>query len=94
MPVSNSKEYIIPGWGCRFVAVLGTGFVRGGRCTVRTSPLWYVPANPHEPTGPAWAKVSPRGNFAPLGVPTGQVEHRRPRGRRAAEIPELALMSA
>ena len=80
--------------GCRFVAVLGTGFVRGGGCTDTTSPLWYAPANPHAPTGPAWPKVSPRGSFAPLGVPTGQVEHRGSRGRRAAEIPELALMSA
>ena len=57
------------------------------------TPIRYAPANPHAPTGPAWPKVSPRGSFTPLGVPTGQVEHRGPRGRRAAEIPELALMS-
>ena len=74
------------------MAVLGTGFVRGRRCTDTTSPWWYAPANPHAPTGPAWPKVSPRGSFTPLGVPTGQVEHRGPRGRGAAEIPGLALM--
>ena len=80
-------------FGGRFVAILGTVLVRGGQCTIRTSPVWYAPANPHAPIGPAWAKVSTRGSFAHLGVPTGQVELRGPRGRRVAEIPELALMS-
>ena len=41
------------------MTVLGTGCVRGRWRTVRTSPLWYAPANLHAPTGPAWAKVSP-----------------------------------
>ena len=78
---------------CWFLAILGGGFMHGVWRTARTSPAWYVRANPHAPTGPTWANVAPQRSFVPLGVPTGRMEHKGPRARRFAEVPELALMS-
>ena len=64
------------------------GYRAQGTCT-----SWCVPADPHAPTGPTWAKVPPKCSFTPLVVPIGRVQHRGPGGGRLAEIQELALMS-